>query len=116
MNVGAFLERLAQSVNAVVPPGFEVEADQIRYRFAHLNEQRLSSAESATVSGDMLLASIDVLDDVQDDVCERTREPWPNKGIAEVPTVKGMLVATGIELWLEDSSGHVLKLPPVALD
>jgi hypothetical protein len=71
--------------------------------------------ESADSRGRMVEAALHVLDDLQDSLCEGMREPWPNKGVAPVPSPRGEVVDGFLRLWFEDQNGPVIELPAVTL-
>jgi hypothetical protein len=63
----------------------------------------------------LLEAALHVLDDLQDAMCEGIREPWPNKGFAPVPSLRGEVIGKELRLWFEDARGDLLRLPAVLL-
>jgi hypothetical protein len=56
-----------------------------------------------------------VLDDLQDSLCEGMREPWPNRGVAQVPSPHAEVVDGRLRMWFEDQNGPVIELPAVTL-
>ena len=72
--------------------------------------------ESSDENQRLLAAALHVLDDLQDSICEGAREPWPNEGVAPVPSLRGEVVGRELRLWFEDARGTVLTLPEVPLD
>ncbi len=74
-----------------------------------------SSGEDTDLVSRLADAALWVLDGLQDSMCEGTREPWPNRGVAEVPSPRARIVDAELQLWFEDSHGTVLTLPGIAL-
>ncbi len=66
--------------------------------------------------GRLVEAAVWVLDNLQDSLCEGTGKPWPNEGIAPVPSPHGQIADRQLRLWFEDSRGTVLTLPAIPLD
>lgn len=79
-------------------------------------DQKSPWGESSDEDERLLEAALHVLDDLQDSICEGAREPWPNKGIAPVPSPRGEIVGRELRLWFEDVRGVAQTLPSVPLD
>jgi hypothetical protein len=79
-------------------------------------DEESPSGESKDEEERLVKAAVWVLGNLQDSLCEGTREPWPDNGIAPVPSPHGQIVERLLQLWFEDSRGTVLALPTIPLD
>jgi hypothetical protein len=70
-----------------------------------------NDGSAPAVDSDVLLAAaIHALDDLQDAICEKTREPWPRSGVAAVPPPGGKVEGKQLLLWYGEESAPVLRL------
>lgn len=72
-------------------------------------------AESTDPLDRLAEAALHVLDDLQDSLCEGMREPWPNQGVAQVPSPHAEVVDGRLRMWFEDQNGPVIELPAMTL-
>jgi hypothetical protein len=117
-DVPAFVEMLLSGQSAVQLEFHGISSASGTYLQPHLWEDDPPTNDETWPDldpVDLLAAAIHALDDLQDAMCEQTRDPWPREGIAAVPPPRGRVDDAQLFLWYGDEDAPVLRLPPISL-